>query len=80
MTQTVTAYITKNFTDAGTEQRFTKGEVRPIDAGAFGNYAAGKSARLATEEEIKAAAEAAAPIAASAETKTETKKASTKGA
>lgn len=64
------AFFKRDINDAGTEERFTKGAVRSIDVGVFGNYEAADIVRPATEEEVKAvtAAEPSAP-ASDAKTK-----------
>lgn len=62
--QTIHAFFTRDITDAGTEQRFKKDDVLPLDAGIFGNYEAAGIVRAATEEEIKAASASAEPVEA----------------
>lgn len=71
--QTIHAFFKRDITDAGTERRFKKDDVLPLDAGIFGNYEAADIVRAATEEEIKAAADAAAPVQAPSAPLTETK-------
>ncbi|WP_156363998.1 hypothetical protein [Sphingomonas sp. Leaf198] len=39
-TKTVKATVTRDFTDAGSEKRFTAGTTINITAGEFGNYSA----------------------------------------
>jgi hypothetical protein len=50
------AFIKRNFTDAGTSERFVAGTVRDLSAGAFANHKAAGLVRDATAAEAKAAA------------------------
>lgn len=71
--QSIYAFFNRDTTDAGTERRFKKDDVLPLDAGIFGNYEAAGIVRAATDEEIKAAVDASAPVAAPSVPATETK-------
>lgn len=51
----VDAYIVKNFRDAGIEENFTGGSVRPMSEGAFINYEAAGLVRKPTADDAKAA-------------------------
>ncbi len=70
---TIYAFFKRDINDAGTEERFTKGTVRSIGAGVFGNYEAADIVRAATEEEIKAMT-AAEPSATASDAKTKAAK------
>lgn len=45
--KTVSAKILRDFTDAGTERRFTAGKVETLAEGEFANFAAGGLVELA---------------------------------
>jgi hypothetical protein len=53
--KTKSAFIIRDFNDAGTEQNFTANDVLPVSEGAFINYKAAGLAREATAEEQRAA-------------------------
>jgi hypothetical protein len=64
--KTKSAVIVKDFRDAGTEERFTKGATVKLSEGAFHNYQTAGLVRAPTAEDAKV------------ETKTEDTKADTK--
>lgn len=53
------AFVKRDFHDSGSEEQFTKRDVVPLEEGRFLNFKAAGLVRLATDEEIKAAADAA---------------------
>ncbi|APR51990.1 hypothetical protein CA223_06825 [Sphingomonas koreensis] len=55
MSKTRPAYIVRNFKDAGTEQRFSKGEVKPIAVGQFDDWKLAGLVREPNADELKAA-------------------------
>lgn len=59
----VSAFIIKDFRDAGTEEVFHAGSVASIDEGAFANYQVAGLVRKPTAEDKKASDGAAKPTA-----------------
>jgi len=53
--KTADAFIERDFSDAGTDEKFTGGKIQPISEGAFLNYKAAGLVREPTDEEMKAA-------------------------
>jgi len=47
----VSAFVVRDFNDAGTSERFTAGSIAEISEGAFGNYSAAGLVRAPTAEE-----------------------------
>lgn len=72
--KTKPAFIIKNFRDAGSEERHTKGSIVPIEEGAFGNYVAAGLVREPTAEDQQASRSTAAT-----DSKTEDKTSGGKG-
>ncbi|WP_394658571.1 hypothetical protein [uncultured Novosphingobium sp.] len=53
--KTIKAVALKDFNDAGTEQRFAKGDTPTLPEGVFANYEAAGLVRKATAEDARAA-------------------------
>ena len=53
--KTKSAFIIRDFNDAGDERNYTAGAIEQIEAGAFGNYEAAGLVRAPTAEERSAA-------------------------
>ena len=61
--KTVSAKILRDFTDAGTERRFTAGKVETVTEGEFANFAAGGLVGVPDAAAQAATAETATPAA-----------------
>lgn len=60
-TKTVSAKVLRDFTDVGSESRFTKGKTVPLEVGVFDNYRAAGLVEAASDEASSAGTTPRAP-------------------
>lgn len=60
-TKTISAKVLRDFNDAGSESRFTKGKAVPLEVGVFDNYRAAGLVEAASEDAATVGGAARAP-------------------